>query len=90
MKAWDRRDVPRVFSQRVKENKCNVPSVPGFFPGLPAINTPGHPPSQPKLTYHPRLFAFHKVCQCVTPQIDIECVCYTAEPQSDFASAYGN
>ncbi len=29
----DRRDVPRVFSQKEKENKCNVPSVcPRSFP----------------------------------------------------------
>jgi hypothetical protein len=27
----DRRDVPRAFSQKVKENKCNVPSVPGLL-----------------------------------------------------------
>src|ERR1039458_9189997 len=30
-KTGDRRDVPRVFSQKVKENKCNVPSVPGLW-----------------------------------------------------------
>jgi hypothetical protein len=30
-KTGDRRDIPRVFSQKIKENKCNVPSVPGLW-----------------------------------------------------------
>ena len=42
-KTGDRRDVPRAFSQKVKENKCNVPSVPGlwsFKPPPPTLRFP--------------------------------------------------
>jgi hypothetical protein len=42
-KTGDRRDVPRVFSQKVKENRCNVPSVPSlwsFTPPLPTLRFP--------------------------------------------------
>lgn len=31
-KTGEKRDIPKVFSQKVKENKCNVPSVPGLSP----------------------------------------------------------
>jgi hypothetical protein len=37
---------PRVFSQKVKENRCNVPSVPGpwsFTPPLPTLRFPNGP-----------------------------------------------